>query len=119
MKTEIVFSGKYNHINKILEINNLSDAKYYIFIVVTSDMCKCDCSRGDLINVVHSYTALIDIQIKAINAYAKGYEFAEFMDDASGEFYYLANNIDKNTSKLYTGKYVFHIQDDIDITISN
>ena len=54
MKTEIVFSGKYNHINKILEINNLSDAKYYIFIVVTSDMCKSDCSRGDLTNVVHS-----------------------------------------------------------------
>lgn len=119
MKSEIVFSGKYNYVNRILEINSLNDAKYYIFVITISNMLRNDCANNDLVSIVHSDENAQEIRIKAANACIKGVDFEKFMIHSSGEFYYLADNINKNTNKLYEGKYIFHIKDNINVTIIN
>lgn len=117
MKSEIVFSGDYNYINQILEINSLSDAEYYIFIIVTSGMLRGDWKKNDLVSIIHTHEKTQEVRLRAINAYSKDYDFEKFMSAFAGEFYYLANNIHKNISKLYEGKYVFHVKDNVNVTV--
>lgn len=63
-------------LNRITEIKNLSDAKYYVFILLLSEMKRDRDLRSDYLNlVIHDVDEIEECQKSIINVYSSGIAF--------------------------------------------
>ena len=92
-------------LNRITEIKNLSDAKYYVFILLLSEM-KCDRDlRSDYLNlVIHDVDEIEECQKSIINVYSSGVVFDNIERGVIPyRFLYMAE---------YVNKYVVEVEKD-------
>lgn len=92
-------------LNRITEIKNLSDAKYYVFILLLSEM-KCDrVLRSDYLNIViHDADEIEECQKSLINIYSSGVAFDNIERGVIPyRFLYMAE---------YINKYVVEVEQD-------
>lgn len=100
----IVIPEKHT-LNRITEIKNLSDAKYYVFILLLSEM-KCDRDlRSDYLNlVIHDVDEIEECQKSIINVYSSGVIFENIERGVIPyRFLYMAE---------YINKYVVEVEQD-------
>lgn len=92
-------------LNRITEIKNLSDAKYYVFILLLSEMKQDRDLRSDYLNlVIHDVDEIEECQKSLINVYSSGVVFNDIERGVIPyRFLYLAE---------YINKYVVEVEQD-------
>lgn len=98
-------------INKITEIRNLSDAKYYIFILLLSDMKQDKTYRPNHLDLVqYDSFDIEEIQKTAMYNYSREKDFQCFVEYyCPCDFYHIANYIDKHTIEVEKDHYKLEI----------
>jgi len=98
-------------INKITEIRNLSDAKYYIFILLLSDMKQDKTYRPNYLDLVqYDSFDIEEIQKKAMYNYSREKDFQCFVEYyCPYDFYHIANYIDKYVIEVEKDHYKLEI----------
>lgn len=104
--TTIIIPEKHA-INKIIEIYNLSDAKYYIFILLLSDMKQDKIYRPNHLDLVqYDSFDIEEVQKTAIRNYSKEKDFQCFVEYyCQCDFYHIANYIDKHVIEVEKDHY--------------
>ncbi len=92
-------------LNRITEIKNLSDAKYYVFILLLSEMKRDRDLRSDYLNlVIHDVDETEECQKSLINVYSSGVAFDNIERGVIPyRFLYMAE---------YINKYVVEVEKD-------
>lgn len=100
----IVIPEKHT-LNRITEIKNLSDAKYYVFILLLSEMKRDRDLRSNYLNlVIHDVDEIEECQKSLINVYSSGVAFDNIERGVIPyRFLYMAE---------YVNKYVVEVEQD-------
>lgn len=122
---------EYYSLNRIPEIRNLSDAKYYVFILLLSEMKQDKTYRPNYLDLVqYDSFDIEEIQKTAICNYSKEKDFQCFVEYyCPCDFYHIANCIDKYVIEVEKDHYKLEIPnrnidvifelDDVKSVISN
>lgn len=108
----------WHSLNRIPEICNLSDAKYYVFIVLLSEMKDDEKCRSNHLDIVkHDNEYIEEAQRITINMYRRGEDFNYFKDHTPYQFSYLARNVDMYLVQTGEDEYELKIPNNITLNI--
>ena len=103
-------------LNRIVEVNNLSDAKYYAFILILSDMKQDrEYRRNHLDLVLYDGYDIEEVQHTTMNLFSRGNPFKNFIEYCPCDFVYIAKYIDKYMIEVEKGQYKLEIPYNIDV----
>lgn len=104
-------------LNRIVEVNSLSDAKYYAFILILSDMKQDrEYRRNHLDLVLYDGYDIEEVQHTTMNLFSRGNPFKNFIEYyCPCDFVYIAKYIDKYMIKAEEGQYKLEIPYNIDV----
>lgn len=113
----IIIIPEKHALNRIVEVNNLSDAKYYTFILLLGDM-KHDKEyrRMHLDLVQYDSYDIEEAQHDTMKLYARDNDFKYFVEHCPRDFAYIAKYIDKYMIEVEEGQYKLDIPYNIDVT---
>lgn len=111
--------SEYHSLNRILEIRNLSDAKYYVFILLLSEMKDDAALRSNHLDIVQHAPNIIDSAKRiTMDIYGLGKDFEYLKNNGPHSFRYLAKNVDTYLVQVSDDEYELRIPHNITILIN-
>lgn len=110
----------WHSLNRIPEIRNLSDAKYYVFILLLSEMEDDKKFRPNHLDLVqHDIDSIKAAKYNAVNTFRNYEDFNYFKDRAPYPFRYIARNVDMYLVQTGEDEYELKIPNHITINVKN
>lgn len=109
---------EYHSLNRIPEIRNLSDAKYYVFILLLSEMEKDAVLKSNHLDIVqHAPDIIQSAKRITMDIYGLDKDFEYLKNNGPRSFRYLAKNIDTYLIQVGDDKYELKIPHNITVLI--
>ena len=111
--------SEYHSLNRILEIRNLSDAKYYVFILLLYEKKVVAALSANNLDIVQLAPNIIDSAKRiTMDIYGLGKDFEYLKNNGPHSFRYLAKNVDTYLVQVSDDEYELRIPHNITILIN-